>query len=140
MNWLIYGEVRLFAICFAVGMLLAFIYDVFRVLRLLFHHCDLMVDIEDLGFWLLTAWLVFQTLFQYNEGALRGYAFLGMFLGVILYTITFSRLLLFIVKKGVPFWEKGKSCIKKPFSRIREHIRKALKNMVVEVKMAIKGR
>lgn len=140
MNWMIYGEVRLFAICLAIGVFLAFIYDLFRILRILFHHSDFVVDMEDLGFWLLTAWMVFQTLFQYNEGALRAYAFIGMFLGVILYTLTLSRLLLFLVKKGVPYWEKGKAFIKKPFHRIKEDIRKALKNMVVEVKMAIKGR
>ena len=140
MAWLIYDEVKLFGICFVLGMILAFIYDLFRIFRMLIRHSDFLVDLEDLIYWLITAWMVFQTLFQYNQGALRGYAFLGMFLGVLFYALTISRILLFIVRKVLPLWDKVKGRIKGPFSKCYMMARKTLKNKVLEVKMAIKGR
>lgn len=140
MAWLIYDEVKLFGICLLLGMILAAIYDLFRISRLLIRHSNLVVDLEDLIYWIITAFLVFQTLFRYNQGALRGYAFLGMVLGVILYALTISRVFLFVIKKLLPFWNKGKNYVKLPFCKLLEVIRKALKNIVLEVKMAIKGR
>ncbi|MGN0154717.1 MAG: spore cortex biosynthesis protein YabQ [Lachnospiraceae bacterium] len=137
---LIYDEVELFAICLLLGAVLAFIYDGIRIFRLFFSHKDWLVDIEDLAFWLFTAWLVFRTLFTYNRGALRGYAFLGMFLGVLLYTLTLSRLLLLLAEKIVPYWKKAVDFARKPFVFLKQFIRKTLKNIAAEVKIAVKGR
>lgn len=137
---LIYDEVELFAICLLLGAVLAFIYDGIRIFRLFFSHKDWLVDIEDLAFWLFTAWLVFRTLFTYNCGALRGYAFLGMFLGVLLYTLTLSRLLLLLAEKIVPYWKKTVDFARKPFVFLKQFIRKTLKNIAAEVKIAVKGR
>ncbi|MCM1157402.1 MAG: spore cortex biosynthesis protein YabQ [Bacteroidales bacterium] len=137
---LIYDEVKLFTVCLLLGLLLALAYDGIRILRLFFGHRNWLIDLEDLLFWLFTAWLVFRTLFIYNRGALRGYAFLGLFLGVLLYTLTLSRLLLAAAEKLVPGWNKLKRWIKKPFCIFRDFFRKALKNIMADVKMAIKGR
>lgn len=137
---LIYDEMELFVVCLLLGAVLAFIYDGVRVFRLLFHHFDWVVDLEDLIYWVFTGWLVFRTLFYFNRGALRGYAFLGLFLGVLLYVLTISRLFLFLVGKLLPYWDKGKIYLAKPFVFLHNFVRKALKNAVTEVKMAIKGR
>ena len=137
---LIYDEVQLFGVCLLLGVELALIYDGIRVLRLLFQHWDWLVDVEDLLYWMYTAWLVFRTLFHYNQGMLRGYAFLGMFLGVILYLGTLSRLLLHGVRRVVPHWNKCKSYMKRPFMKVADKFRKALKTIATEVTMAIKGR
>ncbi len=140
MAGLIYDELRLFGICFLLGMALGFLYDLFRIFRLLVPHKSIFVDMEDLLYWVLTACFVFQTLFRFNEGKLRGYAFLGMFLGVVVYTLTIRRLLLFVVGKILPLWKKGWSMLKRPFKGVTGYIRKTLKNLVVEVKMAIRSR
>ena len=137
---LIYDEVELFGVCLLLGIILAFVYDGFRIFRMLVPHKNAVVDLEDLLFWLFTAWLVFRTLFTYNRGALRGYAFLGMVLGVLVYTATVSRLLLFLAGKMVPYWKKAGTLLCKPFSFLWQSLRKILKNIVTEVKIAIKGR
>lgn len=137
---LIYDEAELFFVCLLLGMVLAFIYDFVRILRLFLSHKNWVVDLEDLLFWLFTAWIVFRTLFVYNRGALRGYAFFGMFLGVLLYAFTLSRLLLYLMEKIVPYWNKFKEIIKSPFLKIKQFVIKGLKNMVADVKMAVKGR
>lgn len=137
---LIYEEVALFGICVLLGMGLACIYDGIRIFRLLFRHWEWILDLEDLAYWILTAWLVFATLFRYNRGTLRGYAFLGMFLGVIVYMLTISRLLMYIVHKLLPGWERCRHFLGKPFVLLRTHMRKSLKKTVAGVKMALKGR
>lgn len=137
---LIYDEMQLFIVCLLLGVFLAFIYDGLRIFRLFFKHGDWLVDVEDLVFWMFTAWLVFQTLFTYNRGALRGYAFLGLLLGMVIYTLTVSRGLLALAEKLVPGWGKLKAWIKKPFKNLWQFIRKLLKNIVSDVKMAVKGR
>lgn len=137
---LIYDEMSLFLVCLLLGASLALVYDGIRIFRLLFSHKDFIVDIEDLIYWIFTAWTVFKTLFYYNQGMLRGYAFLGMFLGMLLYVLTISRLLLFCVKKGLPYWQYAKDFLKRPLIRLNDSIRKALKNITAEVKMAMKSR
>lgn len=137
---LIYDEMQLFMVCLALGMVLALIYDGIRIFRLLFSHWDWVVDVEDLVYWIFTAWMVFRTLFYYNQGMLRGYAFLGMFLGMLLYILTVSRLLLRGVKKILPIWNKMKSKLRKPLAVLRDKMRKTLKNIATEVKMAMKSR
>lgn len=136
----IYDEMRLFLMCMLTGAALAMVYDMIRIFRMLVHHKDFFVDVEDLFFWLLTAWIVFQILFTYNRGALRGYAFFGLFLGFLSYILTISRLLLKIAASLVPFWQKGKAFLRKPFAFLVKHIRKGLKNIQTQVKMAVKGR
>lgn len=136
----IYDELQLFGVCILLGMSIAFTYDLFRVFRLLIKHRDLFVDLEDLLFWLGTAWFVFRTLFFYNQGALRGYAFLGMFLGMIAYVITISRLVMKLAHAILPYWNKMKQIIQKPFVAFLEETRKILKNTILDVKMAVKGR
>lgn len=137
---LIYEEAELFFVCLLLGMVVTLVYDGIRLLRLFITHRNWVIDLEDLLFWLFTAWIVFRTLFVYNRGALRGYAFVGMFLGVLLYAFTLSRLLLHLAEKIVPYWNKGKGILKKPFLKMQQFVIKGLKNMVADVKMAIKGR
>ena len=137
---LIYEEVELFAVCLLLGAFLAMVYDAIRIFRMLVPHKEIVVDVEDLVFWLFTAWMVFRTLFYYNRGALRGYAFLGMFLGVLFYTLTISRLLLFVARKIVPVFRKGWNYAVRPLHYLREQVRKSLKKAAAEVKMAVKSR
>ena len=137
---LIYDEMTLFGICLVLGAGLTFIYDVIRILRILIRHADVVVDIEDLMFWIFTAWMVFRTLVVYNSGTLRAYAFFGIFLGVIIYALTFSRLLLYIFRRLAPYWNKCFKILLKPFILLGHSMRKTLKNIAAEVKIAFKGR
>lgn len=136
----IYDEMRLFIVCMLVGAALGLFYDGIRIVRMLFHHRDVFVDIEDLFFWIFTAWIVFRTLFAYNQGVLRGYAFMGLFFGFLQYALTVSRLLLKVAVWIVPYWQRGILFLRKPFVILFECMRKGLKNMQTQVKIAIKGR
>ncbi len=137
---LIYAETELFVVCLLLGAVLALVYDGVRIFRMLFPHREIVVDLEDLVFWMFTAWMVFRTLFYYNRGALRGYAFLGLFLGVLIYMLTISRILMLLADKIVPYWKKGSGLAAKPLVFLKQSVIKILKKAVAEVKMAVKSR
>lgn len=137
---LIYAEAELFVVCLLLGAVLALVYDGVRIFRMLIPHKEIVVDIEDLAFWMFTAWMVFRTLFYYNRGALRGYAFLGMLLGVLIYMLTISRILMFLADKIVPCWKKGVGLVVRPIVSMKRSVIKTLKKALAEVKMAVKSR
>lgn len=136
----IYDEAKLFFACVLLGAALGLLYDIIRAIRIFFRHRDWLVDMEDLLFWIFTAWMVFRTLFFYNRGTLRGYAFLGLFLGFLVYTLTLSRIVIWLAAKIAPFLHRGQVYLKKPFRFLARYIRKGLKNIQTQVKMAVKGR
>lgn len=140
MSDFIYGEFHLLGICILLGMILAGVYDLIRIFRMFVFHKQIIIDLEDLTFWILTTWFVFKTLFQYNQGVLRGYVFLGLLIGVFVYMATISRLVMKVANVLLPIWKRGKRWLKKPLNTIKDIFRKTLKNICIEVKMAIKSR
>lgn len=84
------------------GVVIALIYDVFRILRKTVRTGNLLTYIEDILFWVIVAVVMFATVYYSNEGELRSYIFLGAFIGVILYAMLLSKAVmnssLFIIK------------------------------------------
>lgn len=89
------------------GVAIALLYDVFRIMRKAVKTGNLITYVEDLLFWILVAAIMFSTVYYSNEGELRSYIFLGTLLGVILYALLFSKVVmgssLFIIRivKGI---------------------------------------
>jgi len=73
------------------GMVIALIYDIFRIKRRAFKTGNLLTYVEDLLFWVIVAVIMFITVYYSNEGELRSYLFLGIVLGVILYALILSK-------------------------------------------------
>jgi spore cortex biosynthesis protein YabQ len=73
------------------GMVVALIYDLFRIKRKAIKTGNLLTYIEDLLFWILVAVVMFITVYYSNEGELRSYLFLGMLIGIILYALLLSK-------------------------------------------------
>lgn len=65
-------------------------YDSYRVLSLKFAFPKWLNAMLDLLYWLWAALLVFRMLYAGNQGQLRFYVFLGLFLGVWIYFLAFS--------------------------------------------------
>lgn len=74
------------------GMVVGFIYDLFRVSRKLIKTKNIIVYLEDIIFWLLVSLVIFAILFISNAGQIRGYAIVGIILGIILYAFMISHL------------------------------------------------
>ena len=67
------------------GVCLQAIYDIIRGIRRVFYHKSVFLFIEDIGFGIFTAVMAFIFLCTYNDGELRGFFFLGIVIGMILY-------------------------------------------------------
>ena len=79
----------LFAV--AAGALLGNFYDFFRVFRRIVRHKTAATTIEDAVFWITATLLTFLLLLYENSGEIRGFTFLGVTLGAVLYFCTLSR-------------------------------------------------
>ena len=76
------------------GMLIAFIYDVFRIKRKAIKTRSIFIHIEDFLYWIIVAIVMFALVYYSNEGEIRGYIFLGNILGVILYSLLLSKIII----------------------------------------------
>ena len=94
------NQAYLFLIFVINGLLIGFISDVFRILRISFKTKDFVTYIQDIVFWLITGAIVLYSIFVFNNGEIRFYMFLGIAIGVILYIILFSK---YIIEFNVQF-------------------------------------
>ncbi|MDD5936839.1 MAG: spore cortex biosynthesis protein YabQ [Lachnospiraceae bacterium] len=127
MNEFILAEVNFFLASFLWGVLLFLAYDQFVILRKIIHHAKPMIAIEDIGFWITAGILIFRMMYQMNDGVIRYYAVISLILGMKLYQILFSRM---IVKAGssVGLW------IKKQIRRFLHFIASPLRLLIKQVK------
>ena len=68
-----------------IGLLIGFTYDIFRLLRKTFKHPDYLTQIEDFIYWLLSTFIMFYLILIKNDGELRLFTIIGVFIGVIIY-------------------------------------------------------
>jgi len=84
------------------GIAIAFLYDLFRIFRKAVKPGNAATFFQDLLYWLIVALIMFLTVYYSNDGELRGYLFIGALVGVILYALLLSRIImdsaLFIIK------------------------------------------
>ncbi|NJD01056.1 MAG: spore cortex biosynthesis protein YabQ [Ruminiclostridium sp.] len=101
------SQAYVFLCSVAGGVVIALVYDIFRIMRKVIKTGSLFTYVEDLLFWILVAVVMFATVYYSNEGELRSYIFLGTLLGVVLYALLLSKAImnssLFIIRivKGV---------------------------------------
>lgn len=92
-------QAYIFFTVFYGGLIVGFIYDIYRGLRSYLNPTRIATFIEDLVFWIIITLIVFFILIKSNWGELRGYIFIGLFLGIYLYLKTLSKLVYPILLK-----------------------------------------
>ena len=90
-------ERDLLIISVILGISLGLMYDVFEGMRLAAKHKNWVIWIEDFAFWILAAFTTFCTLYRFNYGIIRGYFFLGAGIGVAIYKLVFSKIMVWIL-------------------------------------------
>ena len=68
------------------------LYDVFRVLRVTFKHPNVLIQLEDLLYWVMVTFGVFYFALNVNNGDVRVFMIVGIALGVVIYFLTVSVL------------------------------------------------
>lgn len=71
--------------CLATGVLITFLYDLFRIFRQVCPHGKYAVSIEDVIFWVLSGIIVFRLMYKLNDGTLRWFTIFGLLCGMYLY-------------------------------------------------------
>lgn len=84
------AQIRIFLYSVGFGFFLGAVYDVFRMLRLLFQKSDRAYRVSDLLFALVSGLLVFLFALTMLNGQIRGYVLFGILLGFLLYAYTFG--------------------------------------------------
>ena len=82
-------------------MLLTFIYDIFRIKRKAFKTNNLVTYLEDILYWIIAAGVMFGIVYFSNDGEIRGFLFLGIFLGAIIYILLLSKIIMSVTLKCI---------------------------------------
>ena len=110
MNNLAMSQAYDFLIFIFNGILISFIFDIFRIFRKSFKTADIITYIEDILFWIIVCVLLAYSIYTYNNGEIRLYLFIGLIIGAILYILTISK---YIIKFSVGVIDVLKRIIQK---------------------------
>lgn len=119
-------EVELAVRSFLLGIFLLMIYDCLRLLRLLIVHGKLWTGLEDFLYWIYSAIMTFSLLYRENDGVLRGYVIVSVFLGMFLYDRLVSSHVFGLLKK-IAKWIKMKKKERKQKREVRKNEREQRK-------------
>lgn len=75
---------------FLLGVIITFIYDLFRIARRIIPHGWFLLSLEDLAFWILATAGIFYMLYYENSGMFRWFSVIGAGMGMFLYKKTLS--------------------------------------------------
>lgn len=126
MNILVSKQLYIFGWAIAFGAFIGLFYDFIRIFRRIIPHKKIAIGIEDLIFWLITGIMVYGYIFNTNDGKMRGFIFIGLSLGIILYYLLFSNLIVCkttgMLKTFIKFIKKSLNIIFKPIVIIVKQI------------------
>lgn len=118
------------------GVSIGILFDIFRILRRSFKTIDWITYIQDILFWILAGIIILFSIFQFNNGEVRGYIFIGIILGVLLYMLTISK---YIIKGAVTVINWIKKIISYPINLIKKVLQKIVINPIIFVMKKIKN-
>ncbi len=100
-------QAHLFVVSVLLGVKIFIFYDFFRALRKVNKFNNAQVHLQDLIFiFVITIYAFYLYLYESN-GAIRGYYFIGVLLGAIIYLFTFSKVFILVFRKIIIIVEKG---------------------------------
>ncbi len=85
-------QVYNFFIFIVLGIIIAFVFDIFRILRKAFKTSNVITYIEDILFWIIAGFLIMISIFRFNNGELRFYLFIGLSIGILIYILLLTKL------------------------------------------------
>ena len=142
------NEIYIFAIFILNGALIGILFDIFRILRKSFKTPDILTNIEDIFFILISGFIILYTIFRLNNGQIRIYMLIALILGITLYITFISK---YFIKLNVNIIKFIKLILKKilnilfflfkyiikatlkPISFIFINIQKNIKNAIIKM-------
>lgn len=99
MNHDIFIQMQFFMISILWGAIILLAYDVLRILRRLIKHNNIILAIQDLIFWIVASVFIFAMIYKENDGIIRGFAVMGVTIGMVLYHFIVSTFLVNTITK-----------------------------------------
>lgn len=110
MDYLPYSQEYMLAVAIMGGMLLGFIWDIYRLIRCFIKLGKAGTAIGDVVYWILSIYIGVQLIFDLSYGNVRLFILMGFMLGALLYFYGISRyilkMLIFIVNSILRFVKK----------------------------------
>lgn len=82
---------RNFALFFIIGILIGFLFDIFKSFRKNFKLPNFFVDLQDIIFLIISGAFYFRSIIIFNQGNLRVYLVIASFIGISIYALTLSE-------------------------------------------------
>lgn len=124
-----YTQGQVFIIFFIVGVCIGTIYDIFRVIRKNFFTNNLITQFEDIVFLIICGCIILYSIIKLNNGEVRFFIFIAIFLGNLLYFLTFSKPYVIILNVIVKICKKILFLTIKPFKFLFGFIWKKVKTL-----------
>ena len=141
---MVLNQANLFLIFVINGLIVGLLFDIFRILRKSFKTSDLVTIIEDILFWLITGFIILYSIFVFNNGEIRFFMFIGIFIGAGLYMVLLSNYVIKISVKIIYILKKIITCILKillfPVQCIYKIVKKLIKAPILIGVINIKKR
>ena len=90
METYISNEAFVFLLSVPIGVIIAIVYDFFRMMRIMVPSGTFVTALQDILFWIITAVISVLFCFVFASGRVRGFIFVGAILGAIIYFCTVS--------------------------------------------------
>lgn len=90
-------ELTVFGGAGAAGVLIAFLYDLFRLKRRVLKTTPMMTHVEDVLYWICSAIILFLSSYILSSGETRFYFYMGAITGGLLYLGIFSKPILWFL-------------------------------------------
>lgn len=124
------------------GITLSIVFDIFRILRRSFKTSDVLTNIEDVLFGVITGIILLSSIFLFNNGEIRLYIFIGMGIGILLYMIFISKYFIKLNVSIINFIKKIVILLTKPFIILFKFIKrlffKPISFIFINIKLLLK--
>lgn len=92
-----FSQEQLFISYFLIGIVIAMLFDFFRVLRINFKTSDNITFIEDIIFLFFSGLIIIFSIIKLNNGIFRFFMLIGICFGIIIYSLTLSKVYVIIL-------------------------------------------
>lgn len=138
MNKAINLEVRFFLTSVMWGGILFILYDALRIIRRIIKHCEVIIAIQDILYWMISSVLIFRMMYQMNNGIIRGFSVLGITIGMILYKYLLSDWVVdgisYLLNTLIGWIKKLILFLMKPFRFVFRIMKKGVNKVKVKIK------
>lgn len=123
-----FSQEQTFILFFIIGIGISILFDFFRAIRKNFRTSDRLTLIQDILFTVISGIIIIYSMIILNRGEVRFYLFIGILLGIIIYSLTIEKICVIILNVFVKICKKiikiPLFCYKKVFNKSKYNLKK----------------